>query len=254
MDLVSLISAAVALGSATVAGVLGYWTQRRLRGFEQRTVMESYGASLVWAAYDLQSRLFNILYGHAVDVLPEDTRHGFLTSFHRNGSPGERAYVSRSTVFVIAEYLGWVEILRRDVRYLDLGSSRTNRAIMAKIAEVDKAFNRSSAQSNVFRVFRAHQRAIGELMIHPDGAPGERRCLGYAEFCEKLDTDDRFSGWFTGLLADVDALTTDTAPAVPRLTELQHGLTDLITLLDPKGQQVPEFRSRFQGVRPAGEQ
>jgi hypothetical protein len=37
-----------------------------------------------------------------------------LTSFHLQRTLEEREYVRRSTVFVLAEYLGWVEILRRD--------------------------------------------------------------------------------------------------------------------------------------------
>ncbi|MFD3655232.1 hypothetical protein [Streptomyces sp. NPDC058620] len=36
----------------------------------------------------------------------------------------------RSTVFVLAECLGWVEILRRDIQFRDLGRSRVIRQIM----------------------------------------------------------------------------------------------------------------------------
>lgn len=249
MSLVTLVSAAVALVSASLTGVLGYWAQRRLRSSEQRTLMETYGMSLAWAAFDLQSRLYNILRGHWIDNAPGPGR-GFVSTFLREGTPDEREYVRRSTAFVIAEYLGWVEILRRDVRILDLGPSRTNRAIMTKISDVDKAFNRTSADGNAFRLFRGHQRALGELMIHPEGGPGERRCLGYAEFSGRLESDAAFRRWFDGLLADVEGLAETTDPAVWRLTEIQHALIDLIELLDPKAQQVPQFRDRF-GVAPA---
>ncbi|GAA3855588.1 hypothetical protein [Streptomyces sedi] len=250
MSLVTWVSAGVALGSAALTGVLGYWAQRRLRGAEERSLMATYGMSLAWAAYDLQSRFFNILRGHQIDQEP-GTSNGFVEAFLRRGSERERAYVRRSTVFVIAEYLGWVEILRRDVRFLDLGPSRTNREVMTRIFAVDKAFNRTK-DSDAFRLFRGHQRAIGELMIHPEGGPGERRCLGYAEFSARLDDDAEFRRWFDGLLADVDGLVGGTGPAVERLTAIQHALVELIELLDPKAQRLPRFRDRFRTGPNAG--
>ncbi|MFB7247270.1 hypothetical protein CW362_32185 [Streptomyces populi] len=95
---------------------------------------------------------------------------------------------------------------------------------------------------NVLRLWRAEQRAIGELMVHPEGAPGRRRCLGYAEFCEKLDRDEVFQRWFAPLLADIDRLAEDTAPAASRLAELQQILITLIDVLDPKAERFPQFR------------
>lgn len=243
MDALTLVSALVALGGAATTAVLGYWTQRRLRRMEQRNLMNSYGASLAWAAYDLQSRLYNILYGHETDLSPGPGR-GFMTAFHLQGSPEEREYVRCSTVFVIAEYLGWVEILRRDIQFLDLGQSRNNQRAMTIISSISKVLNRTSATDNVLRLWRAEQRAVGELMVHPEAEPGRRRCLGYAEFCEKLNGDDAFRRWFAPLLADIDRLAEDTARAVPRLTELQRGLIALIDVLDPKAERFPQFREQ----------
>ncbi|MEU8348639.1 MULTISPECIES: hypothetical protein [Streptomyces] len=233
------MSAVVALAGAAVTAVLGYWAQRRLRTAEHRNLMDAYGASLAWAAYDLQSRLYNILNRHTV------TR-GFLTAFILRGSPAEAEYARRSTVFVLAEYLGWVEILRRDVQFLDLGGSRTNQRVMLTITEIARALNWTYAESSELRLFRAQQRAIGELMVHPEGEPGRRRCLGYAEFSARLDTDEEFRGWFRPLLADVDALAADTEPAVPRLVKVQWLLIELLDLLDPRSERFPDYRRPFR--------
>ncbi|WP_369253852.1 hypothetical protein [Streptomyces sp. R35] len=241
MDALTFVSALVALVGAATTAVLGYWTQRRLRLLEQRNLMDSYGASLAWAAYDLQARLYNILHGHEVDLSPGPSR-GFMTSFHLLGTPEEREYVRRSTVFVLAEYLGWVEILRRDIQFLDLGQSRANQRAVTMISSVGTALSRISTASNALRLFRAEQRAVGELMVHPEGEPGRRRCLGYAEFCEKLDGDETFRRWIAPLLADIDRLAENTAPAVPRLAELQQKLITLIDVLDPKAERFPHFR------------
>lgn len=61
---------------------------------------------LLWAAFDLQSRIFNI-----VDQF-------FLRAYFLHGSEEERAYAKRSTVFVFAQYLAWMEIVRRRVQFL----------------------------------------------------------------------------------------------------------------------------------------
>ncbi|MFE4700165.1 hypothetical protein ACFRIC_24170 [Streptomyces sp. NPDC056738] len=241
MDVLTLVSAFVALVGTAATAALGYWTQRRLRLVEQRNLMDSYGASLAWAAYDLQSRLYNILHGHQTDSSPGPYL-GFLSSFHLQGTPEQREYVRRSTVFVLAEYLGWVEILRRDIQFLDLGRSRANQSAVTVISSIGTVLNRTSSADDVLRLWRAEQRAIGELMVHPEGEPGRRRCLGYAEFCEKLDGDDVFRRWFAPLLEDVDRLAGDTALAVPRLAELQQKLIDLIDMLDPKAERFPHFR------------
>ncbi|MCF3963043.1 hypothetical protein [Streptomyces fuscigenes] len=248
MDVVSWVSAGVALAGAFATAILGYWQQQRLRTMEQRSLMDSYGASLAWAAYDFQTRLFNILNGHAVDRAPGE-RGGYLTSFLVAGTAQEAEYARRSTVFVLAEYLGWVEILRRDVQFLDLGNSATNRKVMGQISAVAHSLSRISPDSNELRLFRAEQRAVGELMVHPDGEPERRRCLGFAEFCARLDGDEAFRGWFRRLLDDVDGLAADTGPAVPRLGEIQRQLVLLLDLLDPRAERFPQFRAVFDGGR-----
>lgn len=244
LDSLSLVSAIVAVCGAGVAGLLGYWQQRRLRASEQHDHMDRYGASLTWAAFDLQSRLYNILRGHAFDRSPGDGT-GFLTSFLTHGTEREAEFVRRSTVFVLAEYLGWVEILRRDIQFLDLGKSRVNTEIMLQISRISGVLNKTDAVSNELRLFRAHQRAIGELMIRPEGEPGRQRCLGYAEFCTRLEHDAEFADWFDTLLRDINRIAADTAPAVPRLQALQTQLIALIDLLDPKKARFPQFRLAF---------
>ncbi|QKW51593.1 hypothetical protein HUT08_21055 [Streptomyces buecherae] len=246
MDSVSVVSAVVAVVGAGLTGLLGYWQQRRLNARTERNYMERYGSSLALAAYDLQSRIYNILRGHVVDHTPALGYSGYLTTFLTHGTPAEAEYARRSTVFVLAEYLGWAEILRRDIQFLNLGGSRTNRRIMRQLGEVSTLVGRISETSDELRVFRAHQRAIGELMVHPDSVPGQRWCLGYAEFCRRLDQDEVFRAWFTHLLADVDRLAVDPTPALARLEALQNALVQLVDLLDPAAVQLPHNRQRFR--------
>ncbi|MBB5937974.1 hypothetical protein [Streptomyces zagrosensis] len=245
MDSVSVVSAAVAVIGAVLTGFFGYWQQRRLHARTERNFMERYRSSLALAAYDLQSRLYNVLRGHVIDQTSAVGHAGYLTLFLSHGTPAEAAYARRSTVFVLAEYLGWAEILRRDIQFLNLGRSHTNRKIMRKLGQVGELVGRVSQTGNELRVFRAHQRAIGELMVHPDSVPGQRWCLGYAEFCRRLDHDEGFVPWFAHLLDDVDRLAVDPAPAMARLQALQNALVELIDLLDPAAVQLPRNRRKF---------
>src|SRR5689334_12349093 len=76
-------------------------TQSRLRELVSR-----YQNPLLSAAFELQSRLSNILIGNfEVYVRSDDYQ----------------TYAVDSTLFVIAQYLAWAEALREGIQFLDLG-------------------------------------------------------------------------------------------------------------------------------------
>jgi hypothetical protein len=81
----------------------------------------------------------------------------------------------------------------------------------------------------LFCIFRGDQRAIGEIMI----ADGEITCIGYAEFCSRMETDPPFSQWIASLSVHIEQLPSANHPH-PRLVALQNQLIDLINLLDPE--------------------
>jgi hypothetical protein len=243
--MISVISAVIAVLGAVVAAAVGYRVQTQLKTREHMDYMSRYGDALLWAAFDLQSRLYNILYGYEVSRRPG--RKGVLQAFLVEGTERQAEYLKRSTAFVFAEYLGWVEIFRRDLQFLDLGDSETNRQIMFLLHQVSGTLNAANtSDSECFRIFRADQRALGELMIVTDSKPGERRCLGYAAFCSMLAAGGTFGEWGQELLDHVELAAREPDMARERLTRLQHQLIDLIDLLDPRGQRFPsEQRSRF---------
>lgn len=82
------------------------------------------------AAFDLQSRVYNILFGFEVSRRPGSS--GFLQAFLLDGTEQQANYVRSSTAFVFAQYLGWVEIFREDLQFLDLGDSKTNRQTLRR--------------------------------------------------------------------------------------------------------------------------
>jgi len=243
--MISVISAVIAVLGAITTAALGYRAQSQLKSREHMDYMGRYRDSLLWAAFDLQSRIYNILHGFEVSRRPG--RRGFLGAFLVEGTERQANYVRRSTAFVFAEYLGWVEIFRRDLQFLDLGDSKTNRRTMFLLATVSETLSASStSETECFRIFRADQRGLGELMIDPDSKPGERGCLGYAAFGSMLASGGTSAEWIQELIDHVELAAREPDMAQDRLTRLQHHLLDLIDLLDPEGQRFPaEQRSRF---------
>ena len=193
---------------------------------ERADLMSQVRDPLLWAAFDLQSRVYNVV-----------TRQ-FLNVYRQSGTAEHKAYAYRNTLFLFAQYFAWVEIIRRSVHFLDLGSEKENREIVNHLSGISNVLTSGSFPDLLFLVFRGDQRAIGEIMIESQ-LPGELGCMGYAAFCAKLDTEESFAGWFKALMSDISELVTDETPR-PRLIMLQHRLIDLINFLDPDSIRFPD--------------
>lgn len=101
----SLASLAVAIGAIP----LNYLIGKRLRREHDLDMMSHYRDPLLQATADLRSRL--------VTILAED----FLGRFFIKGKEEQKIYAVRHTLFVFAEFLCWIEVLRQGVSFLDLG-------------------------------------------------------------------------------------------------------------------------------------
>lgn len=201
-------------------------TESRLRELVSR-----YQNPLLSSAFELQSRLSNILIGN-FDVYIHSDDH--------------QIYAVDSTLFVIAQYLGWAEALREGIQFLDLGDAKRNQGLAEHLETIrhtlatDREFT-----TPCFRIFRVDQRAIGELMLEnakPDDQSADIRwhCMGYASFCSKRKDNDDFNSWFAQLDYDVRQLASNSDPARPRLVALQNNLVDLIHYLDEEHVRFPQ--------------
>jgi hypothetical protein len=247
--IVAALSAVLSLGAAILgaranrrAKELDFELERRKKQEDAAAVaqriLHRYRDPLLDAAQTLQSRSFNIV------------ANGYLATFLHCDDPDEEAYARKYTVFAVAEYMTWVEIVRRELRFLDVGDEDRNRQLMARLTQTQVTLQ-SDKIRGPFRVFRGRQRAIAELMMTPTGATeGPRKeCIGYAAFCDRLDEDEAFAGWFTRLLDEVDALVNRDND--DRIIQLQNDLVDLIDHLDPKALRIPpHFRQRLNQVSP----
>jgi hypothetical protein len=209
---------------AVFAGVL---KRRHDKEAHISELLARYRDPLLGAAFDLQSRLYNIV------------RLDFLEDYFGSPDPAARAYARDSTLWLIGQYLGWTEILRREVQFLDLGEVSANRRLQERLHQITQAFaTDDEALGSVFRLFRGEQRAIGELMIRAPDANGHVTCLGYADFTARYRAEP-LKPWFARLEADL-TLIADMPYDCPRLVYLQRSLVDLVDLMDPDRVRYPD--------------
>jgi hypothetical protein len=232
---VAIIAALVSVGSVAATVYVAVLQHRFTRARDRETREEAlerlvsrYREPLLLATFDLQSRCYNIV------------RKDFL-SYLRAGTPEEQRYVKNNTIFVLSQFFGWVEALRVDVQFLDVGDVARARTLNRLLDAVRSALATDSDPDPRLRIFWGHQRAIGELMLIPrgDGAhDSPRYCVGFAEFSARLDENEHFRRWFERLAQDLDVLASDPNPS-RRLRSTQHALIDLIAFLDPPPGRLP---------------
>jgi hypothetical protein len=253
---VELIVAAASAVLSLFAGLFSARANRRAKQFEYQLekqrryddaaavaerILHQYRDPLLDAAQTLQSRMANIV------------ANDYLGKFLHCGIPEEERYARDYTVFAVAEYVCWVEIVRRELRFLDVGDIDNNRKLLARLNQTQVTLQSDKIQGP-FQVFRGRQRAIAEIMMVPTNATEGPRseCLGYAAFTKRLDDDEDFAAWFSRLRAEVDIVATRGRD--DRLVQLQNDLVDLINHLDPKLLRIPEdYRRRLTVPTPAAQ-
>jgi len=232
---VALLSAAVALVTALLSVYATQSVPKLQARLKSSEVASRYRNPILYAAYDLQSRIYNIV------------QRPYIIEMLNSDDPKEKKYAVNSTLFLIAQYLAWAEAIRRGVQYVDLGKAGKTRDLVNRMAKIRHCFStRTNVKELPFRIYRADQRAIGELMLQGrlDNQSGSMlwRCRGYAYFCAKIDDEQEqsFESRFGGLKSDVENLASDQNTARQRLIDLQHALIELIDFLDERRTYVPD--------------
>jgi hypothetical protein len=183
---------------------------------EAAQVLAKFRDPLMHAAYDMQSRIYNIV------------KQQFLERFYTGGSSREQEYAVENTVFLFGQFLGWTEIIRQEIQFLSLDNDdKTTKLRGLQDGIYTKLQNDTFGKG--FRLFAGEQRAIGELMIDRSG--GSPRCLGFAAFLTARNP--ALDRWMDPLRDDVKQMAADPAPFHDRLIAFQHSLIDLLEFLDP---------------------
>jgi hypothetical protein len=193
------------------------------RKAETEQLARKFREPLAHAAYDLQSRIFNIV------------KIGFLDLYLKNGNTRTQLYAAKNTLFLIAQYFAWTELVRREIRYIDSGTDEETRRL-ARLRDDIYGIWQSNGYDPLFRIFAGEQRAIGERLIC-EGTGGPR-CMGYASFLDFYQQHP--DPLLTALEAEITTLGSSVERATPRLVALQHALVDLLAFLDPEAVRFPD--------------
>ncbi|NKE55663.1 hypothetical protein FXN61_02010 [Lentzea sp. PSKA42] len=239
MNNVSLISAIVSLAGAVTTAVLGgvfEWRRRRAdREQTRRDLVSRFGEPLVQASVLLAWRLRN-----AIDLFS-----GKPVKQTPLGADRQDDYNLYETLYRLAAFLGWVEILYRDAHFLDLGNRRRNRRFLHRLAAADSAIAGGSGPDAPFVLLSGERRAIGEVMVAPDTDPA--RCLGYVEFRRRYESDEEFRRWFVPAVDQLRILVeTKPAGAVRQLTHAHNTLIELVDFLDPRKAWINTPRDKLE--------
>ncbi len=133
--IVGVGSAALSVVGALTAGIMANRSARQAHELERQKeretqreraerVLQQYRDPLLDAAHTLQARLFNIM------------AQGYLRFYLNHPDPDERRYARDYTLFAIAEYLCWVETLRRELRFHDLGDEQQSRELLQRLTNI----------------------------------------------------------------------------------------------------------------------
>jgi hypothetical protein len=171
-------------------------------------VLSRYREPLAAAAFDLQSRLYNILK---------------MEFFRKHGEGTDRdVEAMRTTLFRLTQYLGWTEILRRDIQFLSFPEAEDTRHVAHLQLQISRCLL-TYDYGHEMMIWSDEQRALGEEMIVEEH--GKVMCMGYARF--RKHCDGAFAAWCQRLREEVQA-----PEAEPRLREVQHLLCQLVETLD----------------------
>jgi hypothetical protein len=199
----------------------------KTRAEEANRIITRYRDPLLLSAYDLQSRIYNV--------------------YRPGGFKGGRdpEYFRLNTLFLFAEFLAWLEIIRREIQFLDLGAVQETKVLSSLLQRVQDQIASTSRTHDDLYLYRGQQRAIGELMmVRTEGqtATGPRyECIGYSAFVAAQGTPS-FANWFTRLGEAISQLPQNRPE---RLIWVQRALIDLIDLLDPGRDRFELNRQRL---------
>jgi hypothetical protein len=205
----ALLSAWVAVRQSRIEAEVQERMLRLERDLRAEEVLTRYREPLAAAAFDLQSRLYNIL------------RKDFLDKFGSGPYADEAMW---TTLFRLAQYFGWTEILRRDIQFLSFPEDEATRRVAQLQSDIARCFL-DHERGHALMIWSDEQRALGERMISADD--GTVRCMGYSAFRDRCE--EAFAEWRRRLEAGLG----ETAGR-ERLRDVQHLLCDLVESLDER--------------------
>lgn len=168
------------------------WKQRQ--SLEQ--IYEKFRDPLLLSAHELASRTVEIINQYPATYLTEQVLKSRPLRQVENSidDPYFQRYKLISTAYRLSAFLGWLELYRQEITFLNSGNNEHAKALDLAVnhirsdladGQLNKAENWHDWKDNL--VFREELRAIGESMIESNGTT--RTVMGYGRYCEHLETE-----------------------------------------------------------------
>ena len=179
---------------------------------------------LLQAAFDLQSRIANIY-------------ECCFFSFHEPDRERYRLYTEESTIYRIAQYFCYVEILRKESLYVNLTKPREIKKTLSLLHHIERAWSSDKIHGEELRIFADEQRYIGEcLFCEKDG---KLSCMNYRDFIKLWSRKEDVI--LDEIRADVRKIAGDASYRIAshRMVKVQNLLIDLIEARDNPHSRFP---------------
>lgn len=190
---------------STIGSLIGiilkdyFFTRSFERWKQQRTleqVYQKYRDPLLLAARELVSRMVEILDHYPTVYLTEKVLASHPSKQAENNieDPYFQRYKLVSTAYRVSAFLGWLELYRQEITFLNSGNNNHAKSLELAIGYIrsdlaDGQLNKAEDwhQWKDTLVFREELRAIGESMIETRGTT--RAVIGYGRYCEHLENE-----------------------------------------------------------------
>ena len=177
-----------------------YFFTRSFERWKQRRTLEQlyqkYRDPLLLVARELVSRMVEILDHYPTVYLTEKVLSSRPSKQVENNieDPYFQRYKLVSTAYRVSAFLGWLELYRQEITFLNSGNNEHAKSLELAIGYIrsdlaDGQLNKAE-DWNKWRdtlVFREELRAIGESMIEVRGTT--RAIIGYGRYCEHLESE-----------------------------------------------------------------
>jgi hypothetical protein len=170
-------------------------------------VYRRYRDPLLLSTHELVNRIGELLDGNTGEFLDAQLLDIRPERMIVNSAEDEYylRYKLLSTIYRLCAWLGWLELYRRDITFLDSGHHHTNvefesllRGLRSALADGHLNIAEDWDRWSDYLIFREEQRAIGEVMIDV------RRdsVIGYGTFCDQFLSEDSPSRKWIGVAAN----------------------------------------------------
>jgi hypothetical protein len=209
---------------------------------------------------ELVNRVAEITFESSVNFLEKSLLAANAQSMKTNSAEDKyyQRYKFVSTIYRLCSWLGWIELYRQQVVFLDSGHQKTNKDFESHVEAIrsclaDGHLNDANdwLEWTDSLIFREEQRAIGESMIGQD-LPS---VIGYGAFCNKfvgtgVSPTNTWIAVATNFLADLKSVSDGKTRDFRRarcLLLIIHGVS-LIHCLDERRFQgrLSELQTRAQ--------